>query len=238
MAQIRWFVGVLAVLAAALVTQSGLLAYAMYVLLGVMLVTRLLTRNGLNCVTVTRTVSATEVEAGERIEVTLAVRNAGRLPIPWVLFEDVLPGFALAQRPPRLRVKGRRIQIKMLRGGQEIEIRYKVDCVMRGFYPIGPLVLESGDLFGLHRRYRVVARPAFVTVYPKVVPLAGYDIASRRPIGDVRLVHRLFEDPTRISGVRPYETGDPLNRVHWRATARTGRLHSKVYDPSTMAGAM
>jgi uncharacterized protein (DUF58 family) len=37
--------------------------------------------------------------------------------------------------------------------------------------------------------------------------------------------------------VRAYERGDPLNRVHWRATARTGLLHSKVYEPSTVAGA-
>src|SRR5947199_348691 len=49
--------------------------------------------------------------------------------------------------------------------------------------------------------------------------------------------YRLYEDPTRISGVRAYERGDPLNRVHWRATARTGVLHSKVYEPSTVAGA-
>ena len=49
--------------------------------------------------------------------------------------------------------------------------------------------------------------------------------------------HRLYEDPTRIAGVRGFEPGDPLNRVHWRATARTGTLHSKVYEPSTVAGA-
>ena len=55
--------------------------------------------------------------------------------------------------------------------------------------------------------------------------------ASTASLGSVvsaaQLVHRLYEDPTRISGVRPYEAGDPLNRVHWRATARTGALHSK-----------
>jgi uncharacterized protein (DUF58 family) len=68
------------------------------------------------------------------------------------------------------------------------------------------------------------------------VTLAGYDLASRRPIGDIKMMHRLFEDPTRIAGVRPYETGDPLNRVHWRATARTGQLHCKIYEPSTLAG--
>src|SRR5262249_29874133 len=72
---------------------------------------------------------------------------------------------------------------------------------------------------------------------PKVVPLPGYDLASRRPIGEIRLTHRLFEDPTRIAGVRFYQPGDPLNRIHWRATARTSALHSKIYDASTIAGA-
>src|SRR5207248_9232431 len=61
--------------------------------------------------------------------------------------------------------------------------------------------------------------------------------SSKRPIGEVRMTYRLFEDPTRISVVQAYERCDPLNRVHWRATARTGLLHSKVYEPSTVAGA-
>ena len=81
------------------------------------------------------------------------------------------------------------------------------------------------------------SEPHFVLVYPKVVPLEGYDLASRRPIGEVLLTHRLFEDPTRIAGVRGYEPGDPLNRIHWKATARTGSLHSKIHEPSTLSGA-
>jgi uncharacterized protein (DUF58 family) len=91
-------------------------------------------------------------------------------------------------------------------------------------------------LFGLHRRFRLETKPQFVLVPPKIVPLRGYDLFSRRPIGEVRLTHRLFEDPTRIAGVREYQQGDPLNRVHWRATARTGKLHCKLYEPSCIAG--
>ncbi|MFO0808265.1 MAG: DUF58 domain-containing protein [Gemmataceae bacterium] len=233
----RWFLGVLAVLLVALVIQSGLLAYAAYVLLAVLLVTRLLTRHGLGVVAATREVSDDEAEVGERVEVALTLKNRGPVPLPWVLLEDLLPDYALAARPPRLKVKGKRLQIRALRSLQKATLKYTVGFHARGFYQIGPLVIESGDLFGLHRRYRVVAPPAYVTVYPKVVPLAGYDVMSRRPIGDVRLTHRLYEDPTRIAGVRPYEPGDPLNRVHWRATARTGKLHSKVYDPTSLAGA-
>ena len=98
-------------------------------------------------------------------------------------------------------------------------------------------MVETGDLFGLHRRYRVLTSPHFLLVYPDVVPLEGYELASRRPIGEIHISHRLYEDPTRIAGVRRYELGDPLNRIHWRATARTGLLHCKFYEPSCVAGA-
>src|SRR2546421_215282 len=152
----RWLLGILLMLAVALVIQSGLLAYTMYVLLGAFLFSRLLVRHGLNRVSARRTCEPREVEAGERVEVEVTLHNSGPLPIPWVLLEDLLPEFALAQR---------------------------------------------------------------------------------RPIGDVRLTHRPYEDPPRIAGVRAYQPGDPLNRIHWKVTARSGRLHSKIYDPTTMAGA-
>ena len=108
---------------------------------------------------------------------------------------------------------------------------------MRGYYPVGPTVLETGDVFGLHRRHRVIGAPVYVMVYPKILPLPQYDFASQRPIGEVRLQNRLFEDPTRTAGVRPHMPGDPLSRVHWRATARTGQLHCRIFEPTTLAGA-
>src|SRR5262249_36228468 len=90
---------------------------------------------------------------------------------------------------------------------------------------------------GPPRGPRSAPEPFSLLVSPKVVPIQGYALASRRPIGEVVLTHRLYEDPTRIAGVRGYEAGDPLNRVHWRATARTGQLQSKTYEPTTLSGA-
>jgi uncharacterized protein (DUF58 family) len=108
---------------------------------------------------------------------------------------------------------------------------------MRGYYQLGPVLLETGDVFGLHRRFRVATEPHFALVLPKVLPLQGFNLASRRPMGEIRVVHRLFEDPTRIAGVRPWQQGDPLRRIHWRATARTGEIHSRLYEHSRVAGA-
>jgi len=232
----RWLLGAIVLLAIGIVFQLGLLVYAMYVLLGVMLVSRFLAREWIENITALRECSGLTAQVGEKVAVAVTIKNTGKLPVPWLIVEDSVPKEALLQRPPRISLDGRRMNIMQLAPGGQKLLLYQVNFLMRGYYQLGPLLLESGDLFGLHRRFRVETKPHFVLVFPKVVPLEGYDLASRRPIGEVRLTHRLFEDPTRISGIRGYQPGDPLNRVHWRATARTGVLHCKMYEPSCVAG--
>lgn len=245
----KWFYGVLLVLLAALFLQSGLLAYSMYVLLGVLLLGRFLAWNGLVSLVATRRCrlvgstgselpdDALQAEIHDQVNVRVTVKNMGWMLVPWVLLEDLLPTKAIDPRLGQLKLKGKRLRIRMLRGGGESVVKYSLICQQRGYFQIGPLVMESGDLFGLYRRYQVQADPRFLLVLPRLVELQGYDITSRRPIGEIRLTHRLYEDPTRIAGVRPYQIGDPLSRVHWKATARTGQLHCKINEPSTLAGA-
>jgi uncharacterized protein (DUF58 family) len=233
----QWLVAAALILLFALVFRLGLLAYAMYVLVGVLVTSRLLAQTWARSVSARREWTSLEAEIGQTVAVVIEMENTSALPIAWVLAEDLLPRQALMHDPPNLAVKGRRMQLQMLPGRGRKWLRYQMKCNRRGYYQLGPLVVETGDLFGLHRRFRVVTEPDFLLVYPRVIPLEGFEIASRRPIGEVRMSYRLYEDPTRIAGVRAYEAGDPLNRVHWRATARTGQLHSKIYEPSTIAGA-
>jgi uncharacterized protein (DUF58 family) len=232
----KWFLGALLLLVVALALDLGLMAYAMYALLGVMLASRFLARSWSENLSATRECNRLAANVGESVAVVVTIENRGRVPIAWLLAEDMLPRHALIYDPPSLRTSGRRLQLAMFLGRGRKTIYYQLQCHRRGYYQIGPLVLETGDVFGLHRRYRVASEPHFLLVYPQVHPLEGFDIASRRPIGEVKMSYRLFEDPTRVAGVRRYEWGDPLNRINWRATARTGILHSKVYEPSTVAG--
>lgn len=52
-------------------------------------------------------------------------------------------------------------------------------------------------------------------------------------MGDRRSRRRLFEDPNRPMGVREYHPEDSFRRVHWPATARTGELQVKVFQPTS-----
>ena len=233
----KWLAGALVLLLAGALFRLGLLVYAMYALLGVMILGNLLTRRWVDALEVHRDCDRSEVTPGETVMVSVTVQNRSRRTIPWVLLEDHLPAEALSSSPERLIARGPRLALARLRPGEEEVLRYEVECRARGCYPIGPMLIETGDYFGLHRRFRVAGEPHFVLVPPRIVPLEGYDLASPRPVGEIRLVHRLYEDPTRTSGIRDYQNGDPLNRIHWRATARLGRLQSRTYEASVVAGA-
>jgi uncharacterized protein (DUF58 family) len=228
----KWVVGTIA-----LIFQLSLLIYAMYVLLGVLLLSRVFTRVWTDGIEAQRFGTDEALEIGGSIEVKVAARNTGRLAIPWLLLEDYLPREALTQFPQHIKAEGGRMAVARLEAGESKVFSYRVQFLMRGYYQLGPLLVETGDVFGLHRRFRVMTEPSFAQVPPRIVALEGYNLSSRRPIGEIRLAHRLFEDPTRVAGVRPYQKGDPLNRIHWRATARTGQLQSRAYESSCVAGA-
>jgi uncharacterized protein (DUF58 family) len=88
-------------------------------------------------------------------------------------------------------------------------------------------------MFGLIQRDSPAGATDALTVFPRLIPITHARLPSRRPAGEVRARQRVLEDPTQIIGIRPYQHGDSLRRVHWRATAHTGRLQSKLFEVSS-----
>src|SRR5437868_1048355 len=100
----RWFLVAALILLAALVLETGLLAYAMYVLLALLLLSRVLARSWTENLSAERRCDRDTAEVGEAVDVAITVRNGGGLPVPWVLLEDMLPAKALIESHARLRV--------------------------------------------------------------------------------------------------------------------------------------
>ncbi len=161
---------------------------------------------------------------GETVPVELTVRNRGWLPVPWLEVEDSLPIEMIS--PPFYR------SVVTLGARQKQRFSYTLTCHKRGYYLIGPLFLQSGDLFGVVRPLSLKQEPEYMIVYPRLLPLAKLGLPTHSPLAALPAPTPFFEDTTRIMGVRPYQSGDSPRRIHWTSTAKTGELLVKRYQPA------
>lgn len=174
---------------------------------------------------------------GERTDLTLVLENRKPLPVPWIEVRETMsrgmpvtgvrthaggsPGTQLLQRTAALGMHDR------------LEWPMELRAVRRGYFRVGPTRLRSGDLFGFFDREEETGRPVDgIIVYPHVYPLGDLGFDSARPFGERRGGVRIYEDPSRVVGVRDYQPGDPMKRIDWYATARIGRMQSRQYEPS------
>jgi uncharacterized protein (DUF58 family) len=65
-----------------------------------------------------------------------------------------------------------------------------------------------------------------------VLPLDRLGLPTRSPLASLPVPTPLFEDPTRVVGVRAYQRGDSPRRIHWSASASAGTLLVKRYQPA------
>jgi len=215
---------------AAVLLGLGQLLFVAYLAGAVAILALLMTVIAPRGLTTERECDRRHAQIGNEALVTVTVRNHKPLPVSWAVVEDLLPGEVQVTDGVPARATG-------IRAFGDISLKYTIKCTQRGYFRIGPVMMESGDFFGMMRRYVASDIAHFLTVYPQVVPLQRYSIPTQRPLGELVVRQRLLEDPTRIAGVREYRHGDPLRIVHWKATAKTGRLHSKLFDPATLIGA-
>jgi uncharacterized protein (DUF58 family) len=174
---------------------------------------------------------------GEEVTLSLTVENAKVLPLPWLEVEDTVPrALTIAGQQLRVSIIGDTAILDNLfsaRWYERVTRRYTIQCSARGVHKFGPAVVRSGDIFGFLTNEKRLDNWQYLLVYPLVVPLTRLNLPSRHPFGERRAPRRLLEDPSRVIGVRDYAYGDSLRRIHWKATARTMQLQSKVYEATT-----
>ncbi len=184
-----------------------------------------------------RQFSEQRVLFGEQVTLSLTVENAKLLPLPWLEIEDTVPrSLTMTGQHARVSIVGETAVLENLfstRWYERVTRRYTLQCNARGVHKFGPTRLRSGDVFGFISNEKSLENWQYLLVYPLVVPLTRFSLPARHPFGDRRAQRRLLEDPSRVIGVRDYVYGDSLRRVHWKATARTLQLQSKIYEPTT-----
>lgn len=98
-------------------------------------------------------------------------------------------------------------------------------CARGGYYPLGPLSVTAGDIFGLYERTSTYEATAHVIVYPRLYELRDMGLPPRFFLGDTRRssAHlRIRPAPSRFaSAFRGTVSGGSTGRLRRGALSRT-----------------
>ncbi|MDA1358748.1 DUF58 domain-containing protein [Glycomyces luteolus] len=169
---------------------------------------------------VERAVAPDRISVGHDATVTLNVRNAGRWRSVNARAVDAYGGSGLETR----RVS---IPLARLRPGKSAGASYAIKAERRGVVDAGPLTIGKRDLLGLAATAGTFGTTARLWIHPRLHQL------GRTPDGLARSLEgtadKVEQGSLTFHALREYVIGDELRHVHWRTSARIGKLMVKEH---------
>jgi uncharacterized protein (DUF58 family) len=203
----------------ALSSGVDILFYVAYLLLFLVGATWWWTRSSIAALSVKRDVSQGYVHLGDEIELTYELTNDSRLGKIWLeVYEESnwpepLPGRVLSIAA--FATKRWRVAVPALR---------------RGRFQLGPVVIRSGDPFGIFSAEHRARYDALVLVYPRVVGLPYWQLPGSLLEGNVLTGRRSLQTTSMVMGIRDYRPGDAFSHIHWKTSARHRSLQVKEFE--------
>ncbi len=177
-----------------------------------------------------RRVLPSGVCAGDLVVVRLEVKNTStRRAVCAVRVTDqvlrVCPGRASEEGRPS-------VVVAFLAPGESTTVSYEGRLARRGLYRFGPLTVTTQFPFGLVERKIVLPLWDELVVCPRLGRLSGrWGFEQREPRETVP--HRDSRESRRgdeFFGVRDWQRGDSLRKIHWRSSARHGKWVVRQFE--------
>ena len=166
---------------------------------------------------------------GDEAILSVHIRNGKRLPVSLELFQSFPEGLDEITPVREGRFPGSPRRVLLGRFGEALST-FHVRGLSRGCYDIPQGKVVSKDPLGLFSRDKPFGGPQEVLVYPALLDPEDQDFAQRHLMGDTRSNRPFMPDLTRVSSLRDYTPDTPARRIHWKASARHGKLLAKVLE--------
>ena len=124
--------------------------------------------------------------------------------------------------------------IPRLSPGAEHQEVFTVPTRHRGVITVGPVRSIRGDALGLVRRSQNWTEPVDLFIHPRTVNLDSTAIGFIRDI-EGAVTQDLSSSDVSFHALREYTPGDDRRNVHWKTTARTGRLMVRQFEETRRA---
>lgn len=200
---------------------GGPLYLYLYILLFTVILAQIWAQIALLRMVVERKVAQKGYFVGEKVSVSLEVKNTGFLPVLWAYIEEKVPLGLLGQE--------KKAVVSLLGKTKQI-LNYTFRTYERGIYCFNPVRVITGDILGLYYYQKESLSSGEIIVYPRYKKLIFDQVSINGPNAFLKTQISLKTDPMAILGSRDYQKGDPLNQIDWKATARTQSLKTKQVE--------
>lgn len=158
---------------------------------------------------------------GRANPVTIVVSNRGDRALSGTIMDDPLADADVVGLPGRFELPPR----------GRVELRYEVVPTRRGRRAFRAVTVRYALPLGLLARQERVELPKEVAVYPDVHAARALEMLRRQGRHDGRLGSlRARGGDTEFERLRPWQRGDEVRHVDWRAAARRDELVTRQYQ--------
>lgn len=168
-----------------------------------------------------------EVMVGDSLTLGYKLNNTSILPVAYGEIDC-----KIASRLGNTTISG---EIKMINPLELVNIQRQIQCIHRGVYPVGRLRLKIRDIFHLFEETIDFNNQLELKVYPRIFQIKRMTIPAAEFFGNVSVSQNTYEDFSSIESIRKYAPGDPVKKIHWKASAKSGDLYVKNYELSANA---
>ena len=112
--------------------------------------------------------------------------------------------------------------------GERAELSGSMICRFAGTYRVGMTHVAMRDPFAVMTLQREVPSPLRVTVMPRITDIANAVLDFENLRNSSRMKSVLLREPVPGNDIRPYQRGDSLRSIHWKASAAAGTLQTRI----------
>ena len=120
-------------------------------------------------------------------------------------------------------------ELPSLAAGTEHEDLFRIPTTRRAVLAVGPVRAVRADPIGLLRREQDLTDEQTLYVHPRTVAVEGSASGIMRDL-EGRTVRKLSDNDVAFHALRGYVPGDDRRFIHWKSSARTGRLMVRQFE--------
>lgn len=173
---------------------------------------------------------------GEVFSIKTTVENNKRLPISFLVINEVIPeGIIFNNEVVSYKYGNQLCHISRYNIGwyERRKRTYELVAEKRGTYILKNIQITVGDIFGLSAESIEAENFLEILVYPRLRNISSYKFDTTSFQGDNTVKRWILKDTLYIKGIREYNVEDRMKDIHWKTSLKMDKLMVKEYDTTS-----